>query len=140
MIEIGRYQRGDLALVKCAEPDPIEDWPAVMEASAHDIRSVRLDGRLVGCIGYVPFNYTEADAFAIVDRDAVQGHGRQLSMLIRKQQLAWMDHIGVTSALASCSADDRAAQVFLRAIGYRRISSESPDIANFEFKRGTNHG
>lgn len=135
MLEIGQYVRGDIARVPCDEPDPIEDWPTFAEANAHDLRAIRLDGELVGCCGYFLCGAHEADAFAVIDRALCKGVGPALAAAIRARQLQWMQECGVTAVYADCPSKDRAARVFLRAIGYRPIKGSDPDITFFIFDR-----
>lgn len=130
---LDRYRRGDLASLPQHEPDPVPNWAEYTEQHAHDLRSVRLAGRLVACIGYFPIDASHADAFAVVDRRASAGHGRELAALIRQQQIAWMRATGVTSAFAECRPHDRTAQVFLRAIGFKRTNQAGNANACFTF-------
>lgn len=134
-LEIGQYVQGDIARVHCVEPDPIEDWPTFAEANAHDLRSIRLDGELVGCCGYVLCAPHEADAFAVIDRAKCNGSGPALAAAVRARQLQWMQECGVTIVHADCPSKDRAARVFLRAIGYRPIKGDDPDTSFFIFDR-----
>lgn len=129
--EIAPYRLGDLAMIPCDEPDPVPDWAAQTERDAHDMRSIRIGGRLVGVIGYIPETRTQAGAFAVIDRQACAGHGRQLARIIRKRNIQWMEDTGVTVATAFCNAQDRAARVFLRAIGYRETGPVDGDTVNF---------
>lgn len=130
-IEVGLYQKGDLMLIDCEEPDPIEDWPRFAEENAHDLRSIRRDGQLIGCMGYFLCKPTEGDAFAVIDRKACNGVGKQLALAMRERQIIWMEDLGITRVWADCPRHDRKAQVFLRAIGYRRIAGDKPDTAFF---------
>lgn len=129
--EISLYTRGDLASIKCAEPDPYPNWAQHAEAMAHDLRTIKLDGVTIAAIGYVPSSKLEAQAFAVVDRDACKGLGKQVAALIRGQQLKWMEHTGIQQAHASCPANDRAARVFLQVIGYKLIHQTNAKTAYF---------
>ena len=140
VIEVGLYTKGDLMLVDCDEPDPIEDWPRFAEENAHDLRSIRRDGVLIGCMGYFMCSPTEADAFAVIDRKRCNGVGKQLALAVRERQIRWMEEIGVTRTWADCPSHDRKAQVFLRAIGYRRVAGEKPDTAFFVLDWRHNNG
>jgi hypothetical protein len=139
-IEVGLYRAGDLSLVQCEEPDPIEGWPVFAELYAHDLRSIRLNGVLIGCMGYFMCAPTEADAFALIDRKACRGVGKQLAAAVRQRQLQWMEEIGLTRVWADCPRHDRKAQVFLRAIGYRRTEGDKPDTAFFVLDWRQNNG
>lgn len=129
--EIAAYSRGDLASINCTEPDPFPNWAQHAEAVAHDLRTIKLDGVTIAAIGYVPSSKLEAQAFAVVDRDACKGLGKQVAALIRGQQLKWMEHTGIQQAHASCPANDRAARVFLQVIGYKLIHQTNAKTAYF---------
>ena len=129
--EIAAYTRGDLASINCVEPDPFPNWAQHAEAVAHDLRTIKLDGVTIAAIGYVPSSKLEAQAFAVVDRDACKGLGKQVAALIRGQQLKWMEHTGIQQAHASCPANDRAARVFLQVIGYKLIHQTNAKTAYF---------
>ena len=130
--KIGTYQRGQLASIPCTEADPFPDWAAITESDAHDMRSIYLDGEAIAAFGYVPVNRYEMDAFAVIDRSASMGVGPEVAKLIRAQMVDWIHHLGVRRVNASCSAQDRVAQVFLRAIGFRK-SRTTADTAHFTF-------
>lgn len=132
---LDRYRRGDLASLPQSEPDPVPGWAEYTEQHAHDLRSIRLGDLLVASFGYFPASYTQADAFAVVDRDLAQGHGAGIAQVIRQQQLQWMQETGAALVTAECRTHDRTAQVFLRAIGFRKIRSEPEGNTHFEFKR-----
>lgn len=134
--EVGQYRLGDIALVRCDEPDPFDGWPAYAEHMCHDMRSIRINGELVGVVGYFLIGPRQASSFALIDRSACAGHGIQLSTAVRSRVVQWMDEAWLTHAYADCSSDDRAAKVFLRAIGYRRIAGEDPARTEFLFTRG----
>lgn len=129
--EIAAYSRGDLASINCTEPDPFPNWAQHAEAVAHDLRTIKLDGVIIAAIGYVPSSKLEAQAFAVVDREACKGLGKQVAALIRGQQLKWMEHTGIQQAHASCPANDRAARVFLQVIGYKLIHQTNAKTAYF---------
>lgn len=129
--EIAAYSRGDLASINCTEPDPFPNWAQHAEAVAHDLRTIKLDGVTIAAIGYVPSSKLEAQAFAVVDREACKGLGKQVAALIRGQQLKWMEHTGIQQAHASCPANDRAARVFLQVIGYKLIHQTNAKTAYF---------
>lgn len=134
-LEIGQYVAGDLSRVDCDEPDPIPEWPSFAEANAHDLRSIRIDGSLVGCCGYFLCGPHEADAFAVIDRAQCKGFGPALAAAIRARQLQWMDESSLTAVFADCPSKDQAARVFLRAIGYRPLKTEN-STSYFVFRRG----
>lgn len=133
--EIAQYLPGDLARVPCDEPDPYPGWARQAEVDAHDLRSIHIDGRLVGAFGYMPETRTQAGAFAVIDRKACAGHGRELAKIVRQQSLRWMDEIGINTVTAFCAAQDRAARVFLRAIGYRETGPTDGEVINYLFSR-----
>lgn len=131
--EIAPYRLGDLGRIPCVEPDPVEGWAAATERQAHGIRSIHLDGQLVACFGYVAITCKEVDCFAVIDRPACVGIGRELAGLIRSQCLQWMRTYGFTTVSASCAANDRAAQVFLRSVGYRPVKPVGGPTIHFIF-------
>lgn len=130
--ELGPYRKGDLASIPCVEADPFPDWAAITERDAHDMRSVYLDGEAIAAFGYVPISRYEVDAFAVIDRSASMGVGPEVAKLIRTQMIDWMRYLGVRRVNASCPAQDRVAQVFLRAAGFRK-SHTTADTAHFTF-------
>jgi N-acetylglutamate synthase-like GNAT family acetyltransferase len=137
--ELGVYRKGDLASVNCSEPDPIEDWAAFAERHAHDLRSIRIDGRVVACLGYMYCADGEVEAFAVVDRQAVTGVAVELVRLMRQRIAQWVAESNIQKVWATCPRNDRAAQVFLRALGYRKFEVEHEDHV-FIINRGENHG
>lgn len=130
--ELGPYRRGDLSSIPCVEPDPVHNWAEITERDAHDMRSIYLEGRAVATIGYIPFSRYEVEAFAVIDRQACKGIGAELARITHNQIRQWMQHTGIIVADASCSAHDRAAQVFLRAAGFRKVRTTA-DTAHFTF-------
>lgn len=130
--ELGPYRRGQLASIPCSEPDPFPDWATITERDAHDMRSIYLDGKPVAAFGYIPVTRRKADAFAVIDRQACKGIGADLARITHNQIRQWMQHTGIIVADASCSAHDRAAQVFLRAAGFRKVRTTA-DTAHFTF-------
>lgn len=133
--ELAPYRRGDLAKIPCNEPDPVPGWAELTEKNAHDLRSVVCNGQVVATMGYFPTSILEADAFAVVDRSACKGIGRQVAAIIREQQLEWMRHTGIEQANASCAANDRAARVFLQVIGYTLTDQTNATTAHFVMSR-----
>lgn len=130
--EIGPYRRGQLASIPCAEPDPFPDWAAITERDAHDMRSIYLGGVPVATIGYIPITRRKAGAFAVLDRQACKGIGADVARITHNQMVEWMRHLGIILVQASCSANDRAGMVFLRAAGFKRVRTTSENVY-FEF-------
>ena len=130
--ELGPYRVGQLASIPCVEPDPFPGWAEATERDAHDMRTIYLAGKPVAAIGYVPLTRRKADAFAVIDRQACKGIGADLARITHNQIRQWMQHTGIIVGNASCSAHDRAAQVFLRAAGFRK-SRTTADTAHFTF-------
>lgn len=130
--ELGPYRRGQLASIPCVEDDPFPDWANITERDAHDMRSIYLDGKPVATIGYIPTSRRKADAFAVIDRQACKGIGADLARITHNQMVEWMRHLGIITVQASCSANDRAAQVFLRAAGFRKLRTTAT-TAHFTF-------
>lgn len=132
--ELGPYRMGQLASIPCVEPDPFPDWAAITERDAHDMRSIYVGEDVVASIGYFPTSRTEADAFAVVDREACAGIGAQVARIIHNQMDDWMQYLGINLARATCSANDKAARVFLRAAGFRTVAIEN-GVVQFKFIR-----
>lgn len=130
--ELGPYRAGQLASIPCSEPDPFPGWAEATERSAHDMRTIYLGGKPVAAIGYVPLTRRKADAFAVIDRQACEGIGADLARITHNQMIEWMRYLGLIVVHASCSANDRPAQVFLRAAGFRK-SRTTADTAHFTF-------
>jgi hypothetical protein len=133
--EIAPYRLGDMARIRCDEPDPEPGWAEATELQVHGIRSIRYQGALVASFGYVPVTRFEVDSFAVVDRHACAPIARHVTALIRRQCCEWMLQYGFTTVTASCAAQDLAARVFLRAIGYRETKPSDGDISHFTFTR-----
>lgn len=134
-IELGRYTAGDIASLPQYEPDPLENWGEYAELYSHDLRTIRINGAVVACIGYMPTSLTDADAFAVIDRHACKGYGAELVALARIQQVSWMRHTGIVRANAQCRDNDKPAQVFLRAVGFKRVTASCAGFAKFTFTR-----
>lgn len=134
-VKLTAYRRGDLASIPCVEPDPVPGWAALTENNAHDLRSITRDGKVVVSFGYVPISILEADCFAVVDREGCKGIGRQVAKAIYNQSVAWMAQTGIEQANASCPANDRAARVFLQAIGYTLTDQTNAITAHFAMSR-----
>lgn len=130
--ELGPYRLGQLASIPCSEPDPFTDWAGITERDAHDMRSIYMDGLPIAAFGYIPMSRYEVDAFAVIDRRSSRGVGAQVAKLINKQMIDWMRHLGVTRVNATCSANERVAQVFLRAAGFKKVRTTA-DTAHFTF-------
>lgn len=140
-LQLCAYRAGDLARVQTDEPDPYPNWAAQAEQQAHDLRSIRLGDVLVCAFGY---SYTlpgVVEAFAVIDRRMVRGHGRMLAKLVRERTAAWMAECGIHRVTATCAARDKAAQAFLRATGHTRecileaAGADQGDLAQFKIVR-----
>lgn len=118
-VELVPYRMGDIDKVRCSEPDPFEGWPEFAERYAHDLRSIRLGGELIACLGYIYTTPDDVEGFAVINRDAAAGYGSQVAAIFRQRTRQWITESGIKRAWATCSCEDRAAQVFLRAVGYR---------------------
>ena len=86
----------------------------------------------------------EVEADVLTD---VAGYGKQLALIVRGQTLLWMEQTSTHRAQATCSPQDRAARVFLRAIGYRQETlleagaEDGSDLLQFKFiRRRFHHG
>lgn len=133
LVELAPYRIGDLERIPCMEPDPEPGWAQEVERSAHGIRSIQLNGRLVASFGYVAITRHEVDSFAVIDREGCSGIGPGVARIIRNQCKEWIQQYGFTTVKAYCSANDRAARVFLRAIGYREQAPIIGDMITFIF-------
>lgn len=119
VLECRRYQKGDLALVPCAEPDPFEGWSEFVEQQGHGLTSIALNGLIIAVIGFTPCWDGVGDAFARVNRAAAAGHGQALARVVKVRILQVMQAYGIHRMQATCDATDRAGGVFLRAVGFR---------------------
>lgn len=133
LVELAPYRIGDLERIPCHEPDPEPGWAQEMEQNAHGIRSIHLNGRLIASFGYMAVTRHEVDSFAVIDRDGCAGVGRDAARIIRNQCKEWIQQYGFTTVKAYCPANDRAARVFLRAIGYREQAPISGEMITFIF-------
>lgn len=137
-LRLAAYKRGDIASLPRSEPDPFAGWPAWAEDNAHDLRSIRAGDTVVASFGYycLQGDATSCLCFAVIDRQAVAGHADQLVEIFKRQTLEWMHDTGVTTAYADCPSQDRAARVFLRAIGYRPTVGDDAMRSHFQLTRG----
>src|ERR1700712_1912544 len=111
MLRLTCYTRGDIESLPRSEPAPFYNWPEWAEASAHDLRSIKLGERVVASFGYYPLQDQKSClCFALIDRDAVTGHAHQLVDILKKQGEDWMRATGITTAYADCPSQDRAAR------------------------------
>ena len=135
MVERRPYQRGEAAFIPVEEADPFGFWLVEMEAEGRGLTSYLCDGALIAVTGYHLQWRGVAYAFALVNRELAHGIGRELAASVRERiaELMERDHLHRVQATA-CSTD-RAAQVFLRAIGYRkesRMHRAAPDGSDLD--------
>lgn len=117
------YRNGDGALVNVGEADPFGFWLRDIEQNGRGMTSYYLGDQIIAVTFYIPMWDGVADCCALVDRDLAAGHGLALARAIRKRTDELMRSDRVHRAQATSEAQDRASQVFLRAIGYRYEST-----------------
>lgn len=122
-IEARPYKPGDGALIPVAEADPFGFWLREIESVGRGMTSYYLDGLLIAVSFYTPAWDGVADAGALVNRVLSRGRGKDLAAAIRKRNDELMHSDNLHRVQATSYADDRASQVFLRAIGYRYEST-----------------
>lgn len=122
MISWRTYQNGDIACIGGRDPDPFAGWLEYVEENVRGAVTVLLDGQPVAVSGCMSVWDGVADCFAVVDRDKAAGHGRLITRLLRARMLQAMAVLGIHRMQSTASVQDRAAQVFLRAIGLRQES------------------
>jgi len=122
-IQVRPYQPGDGALIPVAEADPFGFWLREIESVGRGMTSYYLDGLLVAVTFYTLAWRGVADACALVNRDLAQGSGKELARVIRKRIHELMQAEQLHRVQATSEVEDRASQVFLRAIGYRYEST-----------------
>lgn len=106
-------------MIPVAEPDPVAGWMEEMERDTRGLTSYERDGRLVAVTGYQLMWDGVAWAFALVDRAAVAGEGRELADAVRRTLDEQVARDGLHRVQACCNPRDPATKVFLRAIGFR---------------------
>lgn len=117
------YRVGDAALVPVAEADPFGFWLREIEEVGRGMTSYYIDDLLVAVTFYTPAWQGVAEACALVNRDIANGHGKELARVVRRRIIELMHSDGLHRVQATSYVDDRASQVFLRALGYRREST-----------------
>lgn len=123
MITTREYRKGDIARIPTAEPDPFDGYADHAELWFKGLTSYDLDGSLAAVTYYSPLWNGVADAAAVIDRAAAAGHGPALALAIRRRIVELMRTDGLHRVQATASPEDRSAQVFLRAMGYRYEST-----------------
>ena len=129
-IEPRPYRHGDAALVPVDEADPFGFWLVEIEAHAKGLTSYWLDDLLVAVSGYQLLWTGVADAFALINRPLVRGHGGELAAVVKARILELMARDALHRVQATSDCADRQSQVFLRATGYRqesRMRCAAPD-------------
>lgn len=122
-IEVKPYRPGDGALIPVAEADPFGFWLREIEEVGRGMTSYYIDGLLIAVSFYTLAWNGVADAGSLVNRTLARGHGKELAQSIRKRNDELMKSDKLHRVQATSYADDRASQVFLRAIGYRYEST-----------------
>lgn len=122
-IEVRPYRPGDGALIPVDEPDPFGFWLRDIEAAGRGMTSYYIDGLLVAVTFYTPPWGGVADSCALVNRELVAGHGRELATAVRQRINELIASDKLHRVQATSHVKDRASQVFLRAIGYRYEST-----------------
>lgn len=130
MITVKPYLKGDLARLPCYEENPFEGWEANTEAEACGLTSYYLGEQIIAVTGYQLLWAGVAYAFAVIDRDGVKGHGRDLAVAVASNIASLMHSDGLHRVQSTCSSADRHSAAFLRATGHRFESTmrmASPD-------------
>lgn len=122
-IEVRPYKAGDAALIPVDEVDPFGFWLREIESAGRGMTSYYLDGLLIAVTFYTPAWRGVADACALVNRDLAQGKGKELAKVMRRRINELMRNDQLHRVQATSEVEDRASQVFLRAIGYRYEST-----------------
>lgn len=122
-IEAKPYRAGDAALIPVTEADPFGFWLRDLEASAKGLTSYYAGSRLVAVSFYMPMWDGVVESCALIDRAAASGSGRQLARVMRQVTDRIMIEQKIHRVQATSEVQDRASQVFLRAIGYRLEST-----------------
>jgi hypothetical protein len=130
MLEVRPYQQGDFAALRNLAFDPFLLFGENAELIFNGLRTIWYEDYRVCCTGYASFMPGVVGSFAAVDRVAAEGKGRELVSLIKGLIEKWRIECGCHRIEATCQSQDRTAQVFLRAIGYRFesvIEAGAPD-------------
>jgi hypothetical protein len=142
------YQAGDLAKI----PNPSFDYSQVLgldiEQQLDGIWTVWLGEQRMMVFGYALFMPGVMGVFSVLDRIACLGHGRKIVAILRKYLHDFAEVERCHRVEATCSPTDKAAAVFLRAVGMRQesvLEAAAPDGSDLlQFKliiRGIlNHG
>ena len=135
MVERRPYQRGEAAFLPVEEADPFGFWLVEMEAEGRGLTSYLADGALIAVTGYHLQWRGVAYAFALVNRDLARGIGTELAASVRQRIAELVTSDRLHRVQATASSEDRAAQVFLRAIGFRkesRMHRAAPDGSDLD--------
>ena len=141
MLSLRPYKAGDIAAIPCDEADPAPGWADYLERVSGGLASVECDGELLAVIGFTLVTPGVADSFAVIDREKAQGQGKQLASITAAKTAQWMRETSTHRAAATCSPQDRAARVFLRAVGYRKeclleaAAADGSDLLQFKLIR-----
>ena len=122
-VEARSYKAGDAALIPVAEADPFGFWLRDLEAGAKGLTSYYAGQRLLAISFYMPMWDGVVESCALVDRSASAGLGRDLARAMRQVTDRTMRDKKIHRVQATSEVQDRASQVFLRAIGYRLEST-----------------
>lgn len=140
------YRLGEGALIPVAEADPFGFWLREIEAQAKGLTSYEIDGALVAVTGYQLLWNGVAYAFALINRPAVAGAGRQLAGAVRQRIAELMASDNLHRVQSTCDPTDRASAVFLRATGHRlescmrRASHDGRDLHLYAIIRSEDYG
>lgn len=136
MISWREYQAGDIAAVQCLEPDPFEEWASEIEQNGIGLATIEIDGQPLAVIGCAMVAESVCECFALVDRVRAAGHGRLISKMAGAR-LAQVGHALGVLMTATVDPADRVAQVFLRAVGFRRDGHGDDGLLRFTYPGGT---
>lgn len=136
MISWREYRAGDIAAVRCLEPDPFEGWAIEIEQNGIGLATIEIDGAPLAVIGCALVADGECECFALVDRQRAAGHGRLISKMAGARLVQVGHALGVLM-VATVDPADRVAQVFLRAVGFRRDGNGADGLLRFTYPGGT---
>lgn len=122
MIAWRAYQKGDLASIGLQEPEPFEGWLEFVEEHGRAMATITLDGAPLAVIGCTMCWDGVADCVAVIDRARAKSHGWALARMCKARIHQAMHHLGIHRMQSTAAAHDRAGQVFLRAVGFKRES------------------
>ncbi len=122
MITWRAYQKGDLAIIGLQEPEPFEGWLEHVEEHGRGMATITLGEAPLAVIGCTMCWNGVADCVMVLDRSRAKSHGWTIARMCRARLRQAMQYLGIHRMQATAAAHDRAGQVFLRAVGFKRES------------------